>query len=95
MRQNHIFYKLSKATVCLIIRVLCKSCEPEIALNSNHNCSAPDWCLTQYLIQNKNNFTVTNLTKRVTHYSYELKNFEENINLSRIHSAVITSVFKN
>ena len=30
----------SNTTVCLIIHVLCKSCGPEIALNSNQNRSA-------------------------------------------------------
>ena len=30
----------SNTTVCLIIQVLCKSCGPEIALNSNQNRSA-------------------------------------------------------
>ena len=30
----------TNTTVCLIIHVLCKSCGPEIALNSNQNRSA-------------------------------------------------------
>ena len=30
----------SNTTVCLIIHVLCKTCGPEIALNSNQNRSA-------------------------------------------------------
>ena len=56
--------------------MLCKSCEPEIALKVIKivllSTKALNWCLTQYLIQNKNNFTATNLTKCVNQHCREL-----------------------
>ena len=56
----------SITTVRLNIPLLCKSCEQSSIFSAQ-------WCLTQYLIQNKNNFTVINLTKCVNQHCRELE----------------------
>ena len=89
VRQNHTYFLhifQSNTTV------LCKSCEPEIALNSNQNCPA------QYQGTRLVPYSVLNskLKQFHDHKSCKMRestlswigNFEENIDLSHIHSAV-------
>ena len=63
MRLIHIFFKISKAntTVCLIIHVLCKCFEPEIANSANQN------KINFALKSNIFNFTLTKCTPSDDH----------------------------
>ena len=51
------FLQFFQTTVCFIIHLFCKSCEPEIVLTSDQNYYAQykvlDWWSTQYSIQSK------------------------------------------
>ena len=79
-------------TVCLIMHVFCKSCEPEIVLNSDQNHSA------QYKVTRLVPYSVLNSKQKHLHVRKSYKrhestllwigNFKENIDLSHIHLSV-------